>query len=178
MVLSRKIKEAIKTALAMTIAYGIALSMDWDKPYWAGFAVALISLPTAGMSLNKGAMRMLGTLVAGAAALTFIAFFSQERWSFMFVLSLYVGFFAYMMAGKKHKYFYQVCAFVCVIICFGGGANSENAFQTAMTRVQETGMGILVYTLIAVFLWPRSSRGELDKVSGELFAAQRQLYDS
>jgi uncharacterized membrane protein YccC len=178
MALSRKAKEAIKTALAMTIAYGIALSMGWDKPYWAGFAVALISLPTAGMSLNKGAMRMLGTLVAGAAALTFIALFSQERWWFMVVLSLYVGVCTYMMAGKKYQYFYQVAAFVCVIVSFGGGANSENAFQTAMARIQETGMGILVYTLIAVFLWPRSSRGELDKVSGELFAAQRQLYDS
>ena len=38
MTLSIKTKESIKTALAMTIAYGIALSMDWDRPYWAGFA--------------------------------------------------------------------------------------------------------------------------------------------
>jgi uncharacterized membrane protein YccC len=43
MKLSTRSKEAIKTALAMTIAYGIALSMDWDRPYWAGFAVAFVS---------------------------------------------------------------------------------------------------------------------------------------
>jgi hypothetical protein len=30
--LSTRAKEAIKTALAMTIAYGISLSMGWDKP--------------------------------------------------------------------------------------------------------------------------------------------------
>jgi len=42
--ISTRAKEAIKTGLAMTIAYGIALSMDWEKPYWAGFAVAMISL--------------------------------------------------------------------------------------------------------------------------------------
>ena len=35
-ILTPRAKEAIKTALAMTIAYGIALSMDWDRPYWAG----------------------------------------------------------------------------------------------------------------------------------------------
>jgi len=51
---SVRFKEAFKTALAMTIAYGIALSMDWDRPYWAGFAVAFISLATIGQSLNKG----------------------------------------------------------------------------------------------------------------------------
>ena len=27
---SRKAKKSIKTALAMTLAYGIALAMDWD----------------------------------------------------------------------------------------------------------------------------------------------------
>jgi len=53
--LSVRFKEAFKTALAMVIAYGIALSMDWDRPYWAGFAVAFISLATIGQSLNKGA---------------------------------------------------------------------------------------------------------------------------
>jgi len=46
MILTTRTKESIKTALAMTIAYGIALSMDWDNPYWAGFAVAFISLAT------------------------------------------------------------------------------------------------------------------------------------
>ena len=42
--LSTRTKEAIKTGLAMTIAYAIALSMDWDSPHWAGIAVAVISL--------------------------------------------------------------------------------------------------------------------------------------
>ena len=32
-----RMKEAVKTGLAM--AYGLALQMDWEKPYWAGFAV-------------------------------------------------------------------------------------------------------------------------------------------
>jgi uncharacterized membrane protein YccC len=78
--LSKRTKEAIKTALAMTIAYGIALAMDWDKPMWAGFAVAFISLATVGQSLNKGAMRMMGTLLAVVASLTTLSLFSQDRW--------------------------------------------------------------------------------------------------
>ena len=57
--LNIRTKEAIKTALAMTIAYAIALRMDWDRPYWAAFAVGMISLPAAGASLRKGVLRML-----------------------------------------------------------------------------------------------------------------------
>ena len=100
-ILSTRSKEAIKTGLAMAVSYGIALQLGWDKPSWAGIAVAMISLSTGGQSLNKGAMRMLGTLVALAAALTFLAIFPQDRWLFMVVLSLYVGFCTYMLTGKK-----------------------------------------------------------------------------
>ena len=114
--LSTRAKEAIKTALAITIAMGIALWMDWEKPYWAGFAVAFISLPMEGQSLNQGAMRMLGTLVACAVALTFLAWFPQERWWFMVVVSLYVGFCAYMMTGPKRQYFWYASGFICIVI--------------------------------------------------------------
>jgi uncharacterized membrane protein YccC len=84
--------------------YGIALQMGWETPHWAGFAVAMISLSTAGQSLNKGVMRILGTLVAAYVALTLIALFPQERWLLMLSLSLYVGFCTYMLTGKRWQY--------------------------------------------------------------------------
>ena len=173
--LSTRAKEAIKTALAITIAMGIALWMDWEKPYWAGFAVAFISLPMEGQSLNQGAMRMLGTLVACAVALTFLAWFPQERWWFMAVVSLYVGFCAYMMTGPKRQYFWYASGFICIVISVNS-SNSLTAFQTVVERTQETGTGILVYSLISALLWPRSSRGALEDASRRLFAVQGQLY--
>jgi len=173
-----KFKEAVKTALAMTIAYGIALSMNWDKPYWAGYAVAFISLSTIGQSLNKGAMRMLGTFLAVLIALALIALFPQERWWFMVALSTFVGFCTYMHAGNKYQYFWFVTGFVCVIICLDGGVNSVNAFETAMLRAQETGLGILVYSLISVLLWPSNSRADFDAATRNLISNQHQLYQA
>ena len=64
MVLSERFNESFKLALAMVLAYGIALSVDWDKPMWAAFAVGVMSLVSAGQSIHKGAMRMLGSLLA------------------------------------------------------------------------------------------------------------------
>jgi len=173
-----KIKEAFKTSLAMVIVFAIALSMNWDRPYWAGFAVAFISLSTIGQSLNKGSMRMLGTFLAVLVALTLIALFPQERWWFMVALSIYVGFCTYMYAGNKHQYFWYVAGFVCVVVCLDGGANSDNAFHTAMLRAQETGLGILVYSLISVFLWPSNSRADFDSGTRNLTSNQHQLYQA
>lgn len=61
--LSRKAKEAINVALAITACYGIALSLDWERLYWAGFVVAFCSLASIGQSLNPAALRMAGTLL-------------------------------------------------------------------------------------------------------------------
>jgi uncharacterized membrane protein YccC len=174
--LSTRSREAIKTALAMTIAYGIALYMDWEKPHWAGIAVAMISLSTVGQSLNKGAMRMLGTLVAATAALIFLALFFQARWWMVLSLSLYIGFCTYMLTGKKYQYAWFVSGFVCLVIGVNAGNTAEQAFQIAVERTQETGMGILVYSFVSAFLWPQTSVGAFNNASRKLFATQMQLY--
>ena len=100
---STRVIEAFKTALAMSLVYGIALSLGWEKPYWAAFAVGMISLSTLGQSVNKGAMRMLGTFVGAIVALVFLSWFPQERWLFLTVSSIYVSGCVYMMAGKRRQ---------------------------------------------------------------------------
>jgi uncharacterized membrane protein YccC len=176
--LSRRAKEAIKAGLAMAIAFGVALWMGWDKPYWSGFAVVAVSLSTVGQSLNKGAMRMLGSLLAAAVALILLAIFPQDRWLAMIALSIYLAVFTYMMTGKTRQYFWFVGAFVCLIIMVESGPESGSAFLVAVERAQETGLGILVYGLIAAFLWPQSSRADLEAVGRKLIVVQHQLFQS
>jgi len=175
-ILSRKIKESIKTALAMTIALGIALWMDWDNTKWVAFSVAMISLATIGQSLSKGLMRMFGTLLAAFVALSLIALFPQERWLFMLFLSLWVGLCTYMMGGAKNQYFWHVSAFACTIICMSAGIDPVNAFNIAMLRTQETALGILVYSLVAIFLWPSDSYADFKAASRQLASTQQQLF--
>ncbi len=178
MELSRKAKESIKTALAMTITYGIALSMGWDKPIWAGLAVAFVSLATIGQSFNKAAMRLLGSILGGVAALVILSLFIQQRWFFMVALSGYVGFCSYMMCGRKNQYFWNVSGFVCVIMCMSAGPSSVGAFQIVVLRLQETGLGVFVYSLVALFLWPTYSLSEFTSARKKLNQSQKQLLHS
>ena len=175
MALSRKAKESIKTALAMTIAYGIALSMDWDKAMWAGFTVAMISLSTIGQSINKAALRVLGTLVAVVVSLTLLAWFPQDRWLLIVSVVALVGVCTYMMGGPRHQYFWHVLAFVTVIIIMSSSADPELAFNTAVLRAQETGLGVLVYGLVSVFLWPNDSRADFEAAVKKYAATQHKL---
>jgi len=158
----------------MAIAYGIALSQNWDRAYWAAFAVAFCGLASIGQSVTKAAMRMLGTLVAVCASLALIALFAQERWLFIAALSIYAAFFTFMMLGSKYGYFWQVCCFVAIIIAVDGGTDSVNAFQTGILRAQETGLGILVFSLVTIFVWPSTSATLFKTAAPDLAKAQRQ----
>ncbi|MEA3469058.1 MAG: FUSC family protein, partial [Thermodesulfobacteriota bacterium] len=176
MMLSSTTKESIKTALALTVAYGIALSLDWQSPYWAGFAVAFCSLDTAGESLNKAFMRIMGTIVAIIVSLALIGLFPQDRWLFMAALITHVGFCTYMMGESRYPYFWLVSGFVVAIIASSSGMDPVNSFELAMLRFQETGLGIVVYTLVSLFLWPRLSFPAFEKSGVEITKIISSLY--
>jgi len=176
--LSFRTKESIKTALAMTIAYGIALSQDWNSPLWAGFAVIFVSLSTSGQSFNKSALRMLGAFAAGAASLTLIALFPQDRWGFMLGLSVYIGFCTYMMNTDKYQYFWFSAGYVCIIVVLESGPNPVHAFDLAILRIQETTLGILVYSVITALLWRSNSVDKFHTLTQQLQQSQRALYQA
>ena len=83
-----------------------------------------------------------------------------------------------MMSGSKHAYFWQVSCFVVLVICFDAGPDPVNAFDTAMLRAQQTGLGILVYSLLAIFLWPSRSISAFNAAATELARTQNQYYQA
>jgi uncharacterized membrane protein YccC len=125
-----RVKPAIKTALATVLAYGVALSMDWENAYWAAFAVAFCTLSTVGESLNKGLLRLSGTLLGSLAAVTLIALFPQDRWLFLIGMSIFTGFCTYMMPGTSRWYFWYVAGFSVPLLALAGGSEPLNDFQT------------------------------------------------
>ena len=174
-VLSDRVKAALKTALAMVLAYGVALSMDWDNPHWAGFAVAFCGLSTVGESLNKGLLRLCGTLLGGLAALTLIALFPQDRWLFLACVSAFIGFCIFMMFGTSRRYFWQVAGLSVPLFALAGGANAPNDFQTVVLRTEETTLGILSYSLVWLLIWPASTRDVFEDAVRRLVTVHRQL---
>jgi uncharacterized membrane protein YccC len=164
-----KLKEAIKTGLAFALVFGIAMQAGWMNPYWAGWAVAVIALPTAGESLRKGTLRVVGTIPGCIAALVIHALASQERWLFMFLTCSWVFFTSYLMVSRqKDSYLWVMACYVCLVILLSDLDSSANMFESAVFRTVETVMGVVVYTLISVFIWPQTNLGAIKKSSADL----------
>jgi len=154
-----KFKPAFKTALAMVITYGIAMGMDWDKPFWAALSVIFCSLATAGESINAGIDRIKGTAVGAAAALLIVVMFPQDRWLFMTAISLVIAVCSYRMTGATpRKAIWFNVGFNLPIVAILGESSASLApatFDLVVLRVQQTALGAVVYSLVAMLVWPR-----------------------
>jgi uncharacterized membrane protein YgaE (UPF0421/DUF939 family) len=173
--LSTKAKEAIKIGISIVIGYYVALSMDWMSATWVATSIAFVSLPTAGQSIQKSAYRICGTLVAFVVGLFYLALFPQDRWLFILALTPYLFFIAYMVQGRNGQYFWFVAGFVTMMITTAGPGSSEHAFQFAAYRTLETMMGIGIWTVVSLLIWPRSNIDSLQEISGDLMGTFEKL---
>jgi uncharacterized membrane protein YccC len=176
--MSTQSKEAIKTALAFALAYAFALKTGWMSPMWVGLTVVVIALPSAGQSLEKGILRLTGTVPGCIAALTIFALSAQSRWMALALTCAWMFFTAYMMLSRPTKaYMWNVAGFTCLIIATGSFESPTEVFERAESRTLATATGIILYTLVTTFLWPRSNAGTIRKALGELLSTQRERFN-
>ena len=176
MTLSPRFKHAFKTALAVVIAYAVALYMDWDKPIWAGWTAASVSLDATGQSIQKGLNRIAGALVGSIAGFILLAFFIQDRWLFFLFFSLWVAICTYFSFGsERYNYFWQQAGFFTVVVGLDSAFSPANAFAIAVERTQGAGTGLLVYMLVGLLLWPANSRSSLE-TARQLTASMKALF--
>jgi len=177
MTLSPRFKHALKTALAVVIAYAIALYMDWDKPIWAGWTAASVSLDATGQSIQKGLNRIAGAVVGAIAGFILLAFFIQDRWLFYMFFSLWVAICTYFSFGtERYNYFWQQAGFFAVVVGLDSAFNPANAFAIAIERTQGAGTGLLAYMLVGLLLWPTDSRSSLEKTGRQLTESMKALF--
>ena len=144
---------AFQLALSLVIAYGLALSFDWERPRWAAFAVIAIAVPHRAMSLGRAGQRLAGTFLGSGMALLIVALFPQDRWLFMLSLSSWLAVCTYMMVFSQRSYFWHCAGFIASIIAATAANVGGNAFMLMVDRTLETSLGIIVYTVVALLVW-------------------------
>ncbi|TON15083.1 FUSC family protein, partial [Vibrio parahaemolyticus] len=106
--LSSSTKEAIKAALSIVVAICLALWFQWEKPYWAAIAVAVMALNESfAHSIHKGHNRVWGTLIGIAYALFLIGTFPQDPFLFLSFLTLFLGLCVFMSSDEKYGYIFS-----------------------------------------------------------------------
>jgi uncharacterized membrane protein YccC len=147
-------RYAIKTALSLTLAYLLPMALGWPQPQTAATTVMLIAATgTASESLQKGVLRLIGTLIGAIIGLSLIALFPQDRLIYLIAVSLVVAFIFYLYNAYQGDSTVFMLTAVVTLMVFNGG-NAEGAFIYGVDRAYMTAFGVLIYTIVASTLWP------------------------
>jgi uncharacterized membrane protein YccC len=94
----------------------------------------------------------------------------------MIIGSVWIFIVTYFATSTKvWSYFWSVVGITTLVIITIGSGDSKFLFENAMFRTLETGIGIIVYMLVSVFLWPRTNLGAIQKSSTKLLGTQIEL---
>jgi len=147
----------------MVLAFMVPMALAWNQPSTAAITVMLIaSSGSVSESLSKGITRVIGTVVGGVVGLMLIALFPQDRLLYLFTLSLILMIIIYLYyAYRGDSTVFMLSAMVIMMIFLHG---PENAFLYGIDRVFMTIFGVVIYTLVGVFIWPNNKKKE-DKES-------------
>lgn len=169
-ILSDKLKFALKVSLSLTLAYMIPMAMGWAQPNTAAITVMLIA--GAGVvsdGVSKGIIRVIGTVIGAILGLILIALFPQERMIYLISMSLLVSLLSYLYYAYQGDSTVFMLSAMMVMMLFINGP--DKAFIYGIDRTYMTLFGILVYTVVGLFLWPVKASTETinDAPKGRMF---------
>ena len=174
--LSDKLKFAIKAALSMALAYLIPLSQGWSQPSTAATTVMLIAaMGSVGDSVMKGAMRVIGTVIGAAVGMTLIGLFPQDREVYLLVASVIATLFLYLARAYKGDMTVFLLSAVTLLMMFQNG-EVDDVFIYGIDKTYMTIIGIIIYTLVGVFLWPVNLKDTSVENASTLSTLQSEMY--
>lgn len=152
-----------KCFAAAMIAYYLSLSIGFSQPIWAVTTVYLVSQPLAGAALSKSLYRLLGTFLGGAAAVIFLPAFVYEPLVLSFVLALWLGLCVYIaqLDRTPRSYVFLLAGYTASLIGFPSVLAPAGIFNTAILRVQEISIAVVVASLVHGAVWPRTIARQL-----------------
>lgn len=173
---SDKLKFSIKASLSMALAYLIPLSQGWSQASTAAITVMLIAaMGSVSESVLKGAMRAVGTIIGAIIGMTLIAIFPQDRFFFLLSLSLAVAIPLYLVRAYKGDPSIFMLTAMTMMMVFKNG-EVDDVFIFGLDKTYMTIFGIMVYTVVGVFLWPVNIEDTTTQSALVLSKAQSQLF--
>ncbi len=174
--LSVKQKFAIKASLSMALAYLISFSQGWSHSISAVTTIMLIAaMGSVGDSVMKGVLRVIGTVIGASLGLTLIALFPQDRVSYLLFASVIVTVLLYFARAYKGDTTVFLLSAITLLMMFDKG-EVENVFIYGIDKTYMTIFGIMIYTLVGIFLWPVNLRDTSAQNAAALSDIQAKLY--
>jgi uncharacterized membrane protein YccC len=140
--------EALEAALSVTLAIIAALAMHSDNPWWAGLSAFMVSRASPAVTLSRGLMRIVGSIVGAALGVIILRLFVFQPLPFCLCLFLvaFIGSFGFAISRFSYAWLMgSVTANLVMLIAF---TQPHIAFTIAVDRAADVLIGTLASLLV------------------------------
>ncbi|MCY1402914.1 p-hydroxybenzoic acid efflux pump subunit AaeB [compost metagenome] len=142
----------LRTVSAALLTLYLAFIFDLDQPKWALMTVLIVSMPMAGMTLQRSFGQVVGTVVGAAVAVLITAVYAQAPLPFLLTLALWLG--LCTAGGTLLRYTDSqasvLSGFTAVIVAMLAVTEQENTLMLAITRVTETLLAVACVAVVSL----------------------------
>ncbi|KAF1048993.1 FUSC family protein [Xylophilus sp.] len=147
-----------KAFAGAVLAMYVASRAGLPRPFWALTTAYVVAHPLAGAVRSKALFRFCGTLVGCTATLLLVPLFANAPELLSMVLALWVAVCLYVSLQDRtpRSYAFMLAGYTAALIGFPTVETPATLFDTAVSRVEEIGLGILCATLVHSLVLPQS----------------------
>ncbi len=159
----------IKFGAAVSASLWLGYASGLPQPTWAMITVAVICLPTAGGSIQKGLLRLLGTVLGSFFAVAIFGAFAQEPPFLLASVAAIYALAAYGMSGPRYAYAWNVFGITAGIILLDGLTGVDQIENLAFQRAALVCLAIVVVAVADAIFWPMGAEDALRRtLSGRI----------
>jgi len=145
--------KALGAALSVALAVLAALILHSDEPWWAAVSAWMMTGVSLTDALQKGVMRIVGSVAGAAIAVIILGLFAYDPLPFCLCLFMmaWAGLFGF--AKSRHGYAWMIAAITGNLVMLIALDQPQAAFTIAVNRTADVTMGTAA-TLLVTYLLP------------------------
>lgn len=162
-------RAALRTAISALVAILIAFKFHLPNPYWSGMSVVIVTNLYTGSIIDKAMMRITGTILGAVLGFYIAGIVANSFFLYLLSCFLIIAVSVYYYYYSKHGYAYLLGALCAFIIISQIVIDPGNAFQVAIWRPVEIGIGVLVFALGVYVIFPNHLKDNITIQLNDLF---------
>jgi uncharacterized membrane protein YccC len=141
---------ALRTTVALLLAYFIAFWAQLESASSAGLCVAIVAQSSPGMAMSKAIYRVIGTLLGGVVAVALVSAFAQDRTMLLAGFTIWLGLCTFVAALLRdfRSYGAVLCGYTVGIIAVSNIDAPQNVLLVTLDRVAAILLGVACVALV------------------------------
>ena len=162
----------LRAAIALYVTGWLAMRFALPQPSTAMLTVVIVMNRQTGLVLAKSFYRAIGTFAGAAVALLMLSLFPQERVLLLLALASWVGLCAggALLYRNFTSYGFVLAGYTASIVALPSIDAPLGAFDSAVARISEVMLGILVAGVVSDTVFPSRMRDALRRAAYEQFS--------